>query len=192
MFWLPFVMKLFMKNKWNMLLLTVMAMVVVLPPLGAARATSDPDTATNATCKHATDMWGDPNPNLFYVCSEDGQQPLQLQCPQGRGFFNGLGYLGCLPFDHWPACQLATDATATATATTTAAATAAACDSDSAHFTQPWPATDPNQFYMCPATAATPLLLNCAPGKGFVATSDAVGCADWTVWRREMQCEDYY
>ncbi|XP_002023786.2 uncharacterized protein LOC6598752 [Drosophila persimilis] len=192
MFCMPFVMKLFMKNKWNTLLLMV---VLLLPPLGAARDTSDPDTHTmNATCKHATDMWGDPNPNLFYICSADGQQPLQLQCPQGRGFFNGLGFLGCLPYDHWPACQMATAADAAvplATATATATATAG-CDSDSEHFTQPWPAPDPNQFYMCPAAAATPLLLNCAPGKGFVATSDAVGCADWSVWRRQMQCEDYY
>ncbi|XP_023036149.1 uncharacterized protein LOC6650598 [Drosophila willistoni] len=177
-------MKLFMKNKCNILLLMWLWEVQV--PLLVLGQASVMDTATNATCKHATDMWGDPNPNIFYVCAvvDEKQTPLQLHCPQGRGFFNGLGYLGCLPYDHWPACR--------PTVEQTNVQLAAGCDNQSQAETQPWPTQDPNQFYMCPGIAAVPLLLSCAPGKGFVATMATVGCADWSVWRRQMQCEEFY
>lgn len=149
----------------------------------------------NTTCKHATNMWGDPNPNIFYVCSAADQQPLQLQCPQGHGFFNGLGHLGCLPYERWPACRL--------TAEQASAQLAAGCDSSSPDEgdgnndeaktkDQPWATADPNRFYMCPGVSAAPLLLSCASGKGFVQTALMVGCADWPQWRRQMQCEDYF
>ncbi|XP_030371644.1 uncharacterized protein LOC115625635 [Scaptodrosophila lebanonensis] len=154
----------------------------------------------NTECKHPTDMWGDPNPNIFYVCNAADQTPLQLHCPEGRGFFDGLGFKGCLPYAHWPACR--------PTAAQAAALLEVGCDSpnrspsssadndgvddDDAHLQQPWATLDPNKFYMCPGIAATPLLLNCAGGKGFVQTSDIVGCADWLLWRQHMQCEKYY
>ncbi|KAH8312347.1 hypothetical protein KR044_010331, partial [Drosophila immigrans] len=183
-------MKLFMRNAGTtstlmmmMTMMMAMAMVMAMMLLRNANASVAAAAATNRTCKHATDMWGDPNPNIFYVCSGAADQmPLQLHCPQGRGFFNGLGHLGCLPFDQWPACsptdsvQLAVD-----------------CDSKMAKtIQQPWATLDPNQFYMCPGVNATPLLLSCAPGKGFVQTSQSVGCADWPHWRRQMQCESYF
>ncbi|KAH8294878.1 hypothetical protein KR018_003802 [Drosophila ironensis] len=177
----PFVMKLFMKNKWNISpwMLVLMLLLELLLHGGASSAATEPNTTTNATCRHATDMWGDPDPNIFYVCS-DGGQPLQLRCPTGRGFFNGLGHLGCLPFGYWPACQPAERA---------AKLSAAGCDGVSS---PPWASEDPNQFYMCPPVGGTPLLLSCAAGKGFVATSRVAGCADWALWRQQMQCEAFY
>ncbi|XP_052848451.1 uncharacterized protein LOC128259873 [Drosophila gunungcola] len=176
---LPFVMKLFMKNKWrfSLWMLVLMPLMVLLQGEASAAA----DTTTNATCRHAADMWGDPDPNIFYVCS-DGGQPLQIRCPAGRGFFSGLGHLGCLPFAHWPACRPSEEQVATTTA---------GCDADG-HLASPWASPDPNQFYLCSGPNGTPLLLNCAAGKGFVANSEATGCADWSHWRRQMQCEAYY
>lgn len=183
--WL-FVMKLFMKNKWSnfpriLLLILILTMLQLLQQ-GVA-ATTDPDTTTNATCRHATDMWGDPDPNIFYVCS-DGGQPLQLECPPGRGFFSGLGYLGCLPYDHWPACRPSEEQVA--------AQLSAGCDTTTGIVPSPWASPDPNRFYLCPSINATPLLLNCAAGRGFVSSSEVVGCADWSQWRRQMECEAYY
>ncbi|KAH8326061.1 hypothetical protein KR067_000504 [Drosophila pandora] len=184
---LPFVMKLFMKNKWNIpvwWVLMLLVMAFVMPLQGEASTVStETHTTTNATCRHATDMWGDPDPNIFYVCS-DGGQPLQLQCPPGRGFFNGLGHLGCLPFSDWPACR--------PTEEQVAAQLSAGCDSSNQQPPAPWSSPDPNQFYMCPSVAATPLVLTCAAGKGFVTTTEVTGCADWSLWRRQMQCEAYY
>uniref|UniRef100_A0A6P4EGX6 Uncharacterized protein LOC108043300 n=1 Tax=Drosophila rhopaloa TaxID=1041015 RepID=A0A6P4EGX6_DRORH len=182
---LPFVMKLFMKNKWSIFLWEMLVLTMLMPQLqgevsASASASADPDTTTNATCRHATDMWGDPDPNIFYVCS-DGGEPLQLECPAGRGFFSGLGYLGCLPFAHWPACRPSEEQV-------DATQLSAGCDSQP----PPWASPDPNQFYLCPGPDATPLLLNCAAGKGFVANSEVTGCADWSQWRRQMQCEAYY
>ncbi|XP_034114821.1 uncharacterized protein LOC117574892 [Drosophila albomicans] len=195
-------MKLFMRNaaattisiRMTMMELTTM-MTMLLPLLLLAMCMRNANAsvaATNRTCKHATNMWGDPNPNIFYVCTAADQMPLQLHCPQGRGFFNGLGHLGCLPYDQWPACR-SLNFTATS-----AAPSAVDCDSGSGSQIaktiqhQPWATLDPNQFYMCPGVNATPLLLNCAPGKGFVQTSQSVGCADWPHWRRQMQCESYF
>ncbi|EDV90631.1 GH14237 [Drosophila grimshawi] len=131
--------------------------------------------ATNATCKHATNMWGDPNPNIFYVCNTLDQRPLQLHCPQGRGFFNGLGHLGCLPYDQWPACR------------PNATQLTRSCSREVEH---PWASIDPNQFYMCPGADANPILLNCAAGRAFI---QSVGCsADWSHWRRHMHCESFF
>ncbi|XP_043655916.1 uncharacterized protein LOC122621946 [Drosophila teissieri] len=189
--WL-FVMKLFMKNKWShspwmLLPILIPTMLQLLQECMAATAAS-PDTTTNATCRHATDMWGDPDPNIFYVCSDgDGGQPLQLECPPGRGFFSGLGYLGCVPYGHWPACR--------PTEEQVAAQLSAGCDSTTTTpgiVPSPWAAPDPNRFYLCPSPGATPLLLSCAAGRGFVASAEMVGCADWTQWRRQMECEAYY
>ncbi|XP_017079647.1 uncharacterized protein LOC108113566 [Drosophila eugracilis] len=174
--WQQFVMKLFMKNKWSISL-----WMLVLMLLQGEAFTSD--TTTNATCRHATDMWGDPDPNIFYVCSDVGQ-PLQLECPPGRGFFSGLGYLGCVPYAQWPACRPSEEQVTTQLS--------AGCDRDTATVPSPWASPDPNQFYLCPGINATPLLLNCATGKGFVASSEVVGCTDWTQWRRQMQCEAFY
>ncbi|EDW98591.1 uncharacterized protein LOC6538355 [Drosophila yakuba] len=184
-----FVMKLFMKNKWSYspwMLLPILILTLLQLQLQECMAASaaNTDTTTNATCRHATDMWGDPDPNKFYVCS-DGGQPLQLECPPGRGFFSGLGYLGCLPYGHWPACR--------PTEEQVAAQLSAGCDSTTTgHVPSPWASPDPNRFYLCPSTDATPLLLNCAAGRGFVASSEMVGCADWSQWRRQMECEAYY
>ncbi|XP_030573815.1 uncharacterized protein LOC115772022 [Drosophila novamexicana] len=185
-------MKLFMRNERNiekrvklhlrhgvMMPMMMMLMIMMLVLLRIADASV---AATNATCKHATNMWGDPNPNIFYVCSVADQMPLQLHCPQGRGYFNGHGHLGCLPYDQWPACR--------PTMELVAAQLAAGCNSSESNAKdQPWATLDPNQFYMCPGVNSAPLLLSCAPGKGFVQT---VGCADWSLWRRQMQCEAYY
>ncbi|KAH8381821.1 hypothetical protein KR009_000446 [Drosophila setifemur] len=192
----PFVMKLFMKNIWNisgrmMMMMMMMMVMVLLMLLRGGEATETDTTTTNATCRHATDMWGDPDPNIFYVCS-DGGQPLQLQCPPGRGFFNGQGHLGCLPFAQWPACR--------PTEEQLAIQLSAGCDSGPEQQQKqqqyppvPWAAPDPNQFYMCPsAPSATPLLLTCGSGKGFVSTSEVAGCADWLLWRRQLQCEAFY
>ncbi|XP_023174691.1 uncharacterized protein LOC111602023 [Drosophila hydei] len=178
-------MKLFMRNVWTaekrvklhhryVMTMMMLSMMVML------RVADASVEATNATCKHATNMWGDPNPNIFYVCSVADQMPLQLHCPQGRGFFNGHGHLGCLPYDHWPACRPTVELTSS-------------CNSSTVHAKdQPWAALDPNQFYMCPGVKATPLLLDCTSGKGFVQTAKTRGCAEWSHWRREMQCEAYY
>ncbi|KAH8232682.1 hypothetical protein KR032_011431 [Drosophila birchii] len=174
----PFVMKLFMKNKWNIPLLLLLL-------LGEVSASTDPITTTTATCRHATDMWGDPDPNIFYVCSDAGQ-PLQLRCPAGRGFFSGLGHVGCLPFAEWPACLPAPEEPVVM-----GSSSSDGCDSGE-HLLSPWASADPNQFYLCPGPSSTPLLLTCAAGKGFLATEEAVGCADWALWRRQMDCEAYY
>ncbi|KAH8381503.1 hypothetical protein KR093_006867 [Drosophila rubida] len=171
---------------------TMMMMMTVLLPLplqlqAASMSHANASVAAaNRTCKHATNMWGDPNPNIFYVCTAADQTPLQLHCPQGRGFFNGLGHRGCLPFDQWPACRSLNP--------TPPLSPAVDCDGSKTAKTihQPWATLDPNQFYMCPGVNATPLLLSCAPGKGFVQTSQSVGCADWPHWRRQMQCESYF
>lgn len=185
---LRFLMTLMMMMMRMMMLLGMMVRAPVAYASGAV--------GNNTTCKHATNMWGDPNPNIFYVCSAADQQPLQLQCPQGRGFFNGLGHLGCLPYEEWPACRL--------TAEQASAQLTAGCDSTGSSSgnvqagdeaktkDQPWATADPNRFYMCPGVNATPLLLSCASGKGFVQTALTVGCADWPQWRRQMQCEDFY
>ncbi|KAH8283925.1 hypothetical protein KR054_005429, partial [Drosophila jambulina] len=165
-----FVMKLFMKYKWNIPLLLLLWLLLLQGEVSASAP---------ATCRHATDMWGDPDPNIFYVCSDAGQ-PLQLQCPPGRGFFSGLGHVGCLPFAQWPACLPAPDEQVNV-----------ACDSGE-HLLSPWASADPNQFYLCPGPSTTPLLLTCAAGKGFLSTEEAVGCADWSLWRRQMECEAYY
>ncbi|KAH8417774.1 hypothetical protein KR222_005748, partial [Zaprionus bogoriensis] len=190
-------MKLFMRNEFNtqarilrrlpavlpmMMMMMMLLLQLPLPLLPACAYASV--MVGNTTCKHATDMWGDPNPNIFYVCSAADQMPLQLQCPQGRGFFNGLGHLGCLPYDQWPACRPATEQAS--------AQLAAGCDNGAKTKEQPWAAADPNRFYMCPGANATPLLLSCASGKGFVQSPLTVGCADWSLWRRHMQCEEYF
>ncbi|KAH8363392.1 hypothetical protein KR084_009539 [Drosophila pseudotakahashii] len=186
-----FVMKLFMKNKWRISHWMLLGVgVLLLMTQAASSPYNNQRTTTNATCRHATDMWGDPDPNIFYVCSrrsdsesasdDSGGQPLQLECPPGRGFFSGLGYLGCLPYAQWPACRPSEEQMA--------AELSAGCDSD----TRPWASPDPNKFYLCPGPKATPLLLSCSGGKGFVANSEVVGCADWPQWRRQLQCEDYY
>lgn len=179
-----FVMKLFMKNKWNipLLLLWLWMMLLQGEASASASASSDLDTTTTATCRHATDMWGDPDPNIFYVCSDAGQ-PLQLRCPAGRGFFSGLGHVGCLPFAQWPACLPPEEQVV--------AGSSDGCDS-AEHLLSPWASADPNQFYLCPGPSATPLLLTCPEGRGFLATEEAVGCADWSLWRRQMECEAYY
>ncbi|EDW16580.2 uncharacterized protein LOC6575101 [Drosophila mojavensis] len=181
-------MKLFMRNVLNTekrvrlhhrYAMPMMMTMIMMAMLRVADASAE---ATNATCKHATNMWGDPNPNIFYVCSVADQMPLQLHCPQGRGFFNGHGHLGCLPYDQWPACRPTVEP-------------ASSCNGNgsAAHAKdQPWATLDPNRFYMCPGVNAAPLLLDCTSGKGFVQTAKTRGCADWSHWRREMQCEAYY
>jgi len=178
--WL-FVMKLFMKNKCGISPWMLAALLLLLMMMGGTSASTENRT-TNATCRHATDMWGDPDPNIFYVCS-DGQ-PLQLECPPGRGFFSGLGYLGCVPYGQWPACRPSEEQVATELS--------AGCDRNTGAVPSPWASPDPNQFYLCPGSKATPLLLTCAGGKGFVASSEVVGCADWPTWRRQLQCEAFY
>ncbi|XP_034486941.1 uncharacterized protein LOC117791330 [Drosophila innubila] len=199
-------MKLFMRNECNaqtrislelrmlMMPLMMMMMMMMMMLMLGLRDVNASVAATNRTCKHATNMWGDPNPNIFYVCNVADQMPLQLQCPQGRGFFNGHGHLGCLPYDQWPACRL--------TAEQASAQLVAGCDGQQQQqqqqqqqaktMHQPWATMDPNQFYMCPGVNATPLLLSCAPGKGFVQTAQTSGCADWPQWRRQMQCEGFF
>ncbi|KAM8706236.1 hypothetical protein ACLKA7_010502 [Drosophila subpalustris] len=186
-----------MSTMMMMVMMMMMMMIMLMMLVLDVRDVNASVAATNRTCKHATNMWGDPNPNIFYVCNAADQTPLQLQCPQGRGFFNGHGHLGCLPYDQWPACRLTTEQAS--------AQLVAGCDGQNNNtnnssrngkqqktIQQPWASVDPNQFYMCPGVNATPLLLSCAPGKGFVQTAQTVGCADWPQWRRQMQCEAFF
>uniref|UniRef100_A0A1I8NL80 Chitin-binding type-2 domain-containing protein n=1 Tax=Musca domestica TaxID=7370 RepID=A0A1I8NL80_MUSDO len=149
-------------------------------------------------CKSLTSTWGDVDPNIYYLCDMERKQPIRLHCPDGRGYFNGLGYAGCIPYEQWPACvaQQAREQVHT-------------CDSD--HMQQPWEAMNPNKFYICLQEAMEPMLLNCGQGKGFVhvhvsggrrddddyaapdvGDGEIVGCANWEKWRRYMQCTDYY
>ncbi|XP_017846286.1 uncharacterized protein LOC108602651 [Drosophila busckii] len=187
-------MKLFMSSVYQILraLLQLLLLLLLLQLLLLnAKASAAP---TNTTCKHTTDIWGDPNPNIYYVCSVADQIPLQLHCPQGRGFFNGLGYLGCVPYEHWPACQ---PAYRNAQQEQHQQQQQQSCKRNSSSLAahtkdQPWATLNPNQFYICANADATPMLLSCASGKGFVQTPQTVGCADWMQWRRQMGCEAYF
>ncbi|XP_073820157.1 uncharacterized protein [Musca autumnalis] len=152
------------------------------------------NTASN--CKSLTGTWGDVDPNIYYLCDMETKQAIQLPCPDGRGYFNGLGYSGCIPYEQWPACV-----------TQQAMEQVHICDSD--HMQQPWETMNPNKFYICLQEAVEPMLLNCGQGKGFVhvrvsgsgrdnvgpdadGDSEIVGCANWEKWRSYMQCTDYY
>lgn len=148
-------------------------------------------------CKSLTATWGDVDPNIFYLCDMQTKQPLSIRCPEGKGYFNGLGYSGCIPYDQWPACVAMSLHNQVHI-----------CDSD--HMQQPWEAVNPNKFYICLQETTEPTLLNCGPGKGFVhatasltggngtgATTTAgagaiVGCANWEKWRSYMKCTEYY
>ena len=129
-------------------------------------------------------MWGDVDPNIFYICDAQTQTPLQLRCPEGRGFFNGLGYKGCIPFEQWPACLKEPQSPHY-------------CDGE--HMTEPWETINPNKFFLCLREMTPPALVNCELGKGFVnmvvdSTTGAkiVGCARWQQWREYMNCTQYY
>lgn len=173
-----------------------------------AAKTSATDTTTQDVCKSLTGAWGDVDPNIFYICDTKTKKPLQLRCPEGRGFFLGLGYSGCIPYEQWPACVSRGHFEQVIV-----------CDSE--HMQQPWESMNPNKFYVCLKETIEPTILNCEPGKGFVhaivtttsngsvggsaanvssrdgsngvgVTSEIVGCANWEKWRNYMQCNDYY
>ncbi|XP_037943780.1 uncharacterized protein LOC119685335 [Teleopsis dalmanni] len=137
----------------------------------------------NVPCKHPTGMWGDVNPNIYYICDALTNTAIQMRCPEGRGFFNGFGYYGCIPFEQWPACI-------------SAVTYVEACDKD--HMSEPWNTVNPNEFYMCLADKQKPLLLNCEPGRGFVnaameaGDNKVLGCATWEKWREYMRCLNFY
>uniref|UniRef100_A0A1I8PP44 Chitin-binding type-2 domain-containing protein n=1 Tax=Stomoxys calcitrans TaxID=35570 RepID=A0A1I8PP44_STOCA len=148
------------------------------------------------SCKSSTGTWGDVDPNIFYLCDMQTKQPLTMRCPEGRGYFNGLGYSGCIPFEEWPACVALS-----------AHEQVHICDSE--HMQQPWETMNPNKFYICLQETTEPMLLNCGQGKGFLhvrissapgssreepndGDSEIVGCANWEKWRSYMQCTDYY
>lgn len=166
----------------------------------AMRSTSDSgsgssDGVSGSECKSLS-PWGDVDPNIFYICDTQTKKPLQLRCPEGRSFFLGLGFSGCIPYEQWPACipnghheQVEL------------------CDSE--HMQQPWETVNPNKFYVCLRESIEPAILNCEPGKGFVhaivtvsgssangkldgGSSEIVGCANFEKWRSYMQCNDYY
>lgn len=155
-----------------------------------------PTTTLNqnqGNCKSLTSTWGDVDPNIYYLCDMQTLQPVPLRCPEGRGYFHGLGYMGCIPFEEWPACL-----------PPGAHEQVHVCDSE--HMQQPWETMNPNKFYICLQEAIEPMLLNCGQGKGFLhvhisgvggtddtgADSEIVGCANWEKWRSYMQCTDYY
>ncbi|KAM7359461.1 uncharacterized protein ACRADG_012852 [Cochliomyia hominivorax] len=175
-----------------------------------AAETSALAATTLDDCKSLTGAWGDADPNVFYICDTQTKKPLQLRCPEGRGFFLGIGYSGCIPFEQWPACISREHLEQVVI-----------CDSE--HMQQPWESTNPNKFYVCLKETIEPTILNCEPGKGFVhaivatsagnggggaasgsreggngngaivgATSEIVGCANWDKWRNYMHCNDYY
>ncbi|KAI8130614.1 hypothetical protein FF38_02762 [Lucilia cuprina] len=171
-----------------------------------AKTSATAITTTNTSlgdCKSLTGAWGDVDPNIFYICDTQTKKPLQLRCPEGKGFFLGLGYSGCIPFDQWPACISSGHLEQVVV-----------CDSK--HMQQPWECMNPNKFYVCLKESIEPTILNCETGKGFVhaivtttttnagsgtresgttgtsTTSEIVGCANWEKWRNYMQCNDYY
>ncbi|XP_065362457.1 uncharacterized protein LOC135955949 [Calliphora vicina] len=173
-------------------------------PKARMAKTSATATTSLGDCKSLTGAWGDVDPNIFYICDTQTKKPLQLRCPEGKGFFLGLGYSGCIPYDQWPACL-----------TSGHLEQVAVCDSE--HMQQPWECMNPNKFYVCLKETIEPAILNCEPGRGFVhaivttsagsgggsgtrevngggvgTTSEIVGCANWEKWRNYMHCNEYY
>ncbi|XP_075149023.1 uncharacterized protein LOC142222658 [Haematobia irritans] len=169
--------------------------------MDASANPSSSSSSSTSNCKSSTGTWGDVDPNIYYLCDMQTKQPLALRCPEGRGYFNGLGYSGCIPFEDWPACVAPRPLEQVHI-----------CDSE--HMQQPWETMNPNKFYICLQETTEPMLLNCGQGKGFlhvhvsgngpkatgnastgadgVGDSEIVGCANWEKWRSYMQCTDYY
>ncbi|XP_036325344.1 uncharacterized protein LOC118738514 [Rhagoletis pomonella] len=184
--------------KWRMVPLSFM--VIALFYEKALISTGQNATNSNYVqyCNHTnrtSHMWGDVDPNVFYMCDEANNTTRKLQCPAGRGFFNGRGYYGCIPYDEWPACM--DNGGSSSNRSELGNSTAQVCR-DEDHLRQTWAAVDPNKFYICQQADAEPLLLTCEPGKGYVSArvghSDThiVGCAAWQQWRMYMQCEGFY
>ncbi|CAD6994208.1 unnamed protein product [Ceratitis capitata] len=204
----------------------LLAAIAVIIALAAARvgnpATSAIATAgekvTKLSAQHCNSsrvtnptqwMWGDVNPNIYYICDESSNATRQLHCLAGRGFFNGRGHYGCLPYEKWPACLDANGSSNSRSNKSSNASTADLC-TDVGYLHETWPAVDPNKFHMCQQANTTPLLLNCESGKGYVSAwlggareaagkghgghegTHIVGCATWEKWRMYMHCEDYY
>lgn len=152
-------------------------------------------------------MWGDVDPNIFYICDEATNATRQMRCPTGRGFFRGRGYSGCIPYADWPACldpHSLPESQNSSSGDERNNATVELCK-DEMQLQQTWAAVDPNKFYMCQSEQSAPLLLNCEAGKGYVSAwtgsgggvhggegTHIVGCAAWEKWRMYMHCMDFY
>ncbi|XP_053952115.1 uncharacterized protein LOC128859273 [Anastrepha ludens] len=165
---------------------------VAVISIGQDAANLNAQYCNSSTHSH---MWGDVDPNIFYICDEVSSTARKLRCPMGRGFFKGHGYYGCIPYNEWPACidnSTRSDAAGSN-------ATAQVC-SDEEYLQQTWTAVDPNKFYICQEENNAPQLMNCEPGKGYVSTwtngghdsIHIVGCAAWEKWRMYMHCEGFY
>lgn len=172
-------------------------------------AVSNPSHPSDSNyCNSATQvrMWGDVDPNIFYICDEMTNATRQMRCPAGRGFFRGRGYSGCIPYAEWPACldSRIHSLKSSSSGSQSSNATAKLCK-DEMHLQQTWAAVDPNKFYMCQSEDSAPLLLNCEVGKGYVSawagerggvhsgeSTHIVGCAAWQKWRKYMHCTDFY
>ncbi|XP_050321980.1 uncharacterized protein LOC126754111 [Bactrocera neohumeralis] len=162
---------------------------------------TEPEYCNSTTQAH---MWGDVNPNIFYICDESTNATRQMRCPAGRGFFRGRGYFGCIPYADWPACLDRRSLPESQNSGSSGNATVELCK-DEMHLQQTWAAVDPNKFYMCQSEHSAPLLLNCEAGKGYVSAwtgegggvhsgegTHIVGCAAWEKWRMYMHCTDFY
>uniref|UniRef100_A0A0A1XNZ6 Glycoprotein G n=1 Tax=Zeugodacus cucurbitae TaxID=28588 RepID=A0A0A1XNZ6_ZEUCU len=195
------------------LLVVMLSSVKANASIAAANQPAAPNGLKSCNSTRQARMWGDVDPNVFHVCDEATNATRQMRCPAGRGFFNGRGYFGCIPYPEWPACidrrSLIHSQKHSHNSTSSANATLALCK-DELHLQQTWAAVDPNKFYMCQNAESAPLLLNCEAGKGYVSAwvgdghhgghggghggeaTHIVGCTTWAKWRMYMQCTDFY
>ncbi|XP_055851788.1 uncharacterized protein LOC129916052 [Episyrphus balteatus] len=45
------------------------------------------------------------NPNKYYLCPREGLNPILMTCPEGKGFVNVPGTIGCAEYSKWRAIK---------------------------------------------------------------------------------------
>ncbi|XP_018791278.1 PREDICTED: uncharacterized protein LOC108970394 [Bactrocera latifrons] len=187
--------------------ITLISLLAVVSSVKANKPTQ-PIERNNCNSSTQPHMWGDVDPNIFYICDETSNATRQMRCPAGRGFFRGRGYSGCIPYADWPACldspSLPESQNSGSSGSQRSNATVEICK-DELHLQQTWAAVNPNKFYICQSEHSEPLLLNCEAGKGYVSAwtgegggvhggegTHIAGCAAWEKWRMYMHCTDFY
>ncbi|XP_067630595.1 uncharacterized protein [Eurosta solidaginis] len=155
-------------NKVALLLscLVVIATAAIIPLNGSS-------AANTTICKYQDQLWGSEDGTRFYFCLTINNTAIEQKCPEETFFVRNATLTGCVPNDMMnPNCVN----------------NVVVGDCTGLNLQQPQPSTDPDKFYLCPSEGATPLLLSCAAGKGFIKQDGYLGCFNWTQWRVLRQC----
>lgn len=181
-------------NTWILIFLTIIVLFisVFLGILAFAVVAGNAQKQLGQKCS-ATTLWTDiydlPNPNQYYDCVNN--KTIVGTCVEGRGFAIEENTNGCIPYKNWPCLKNNGGYPGTQNCRTSPIT--------------PWPAEDPNQYYICVTDVngkqQASRALNCNGiygSSGFYRNDtittigeEALGCLDWVKWRQMTGCNKF-